>query len=307
MTSTMTEEVIRYKETGEGWESLYDRVCIYSYDYPFRWSDWDEDRCSDFYMAFHPRIPGLIQRFQPDYTFETYLCCSLKWYMRTFNEKLASREHYEAWWTDPRRAAEDECGSLVESSAPGFGEGENGGLIEAGEDGPFAVDTKGRLEDPVLRRRILFIVLLRAADLGSGTVDSIAKLAGVDPDWLFECTEEIRDIVSVKAEKRERLRRRRNECWYRLDGATRRLKAEEACEGNHYREWKRKAQTWRNRYDSARTGLRKMKVLPSHEEIGTILDVPTGTVSSGIFLIRKAWSDIEKGTRKGFPNHRPSG
>lgn len=297
MASILTDEVVRYQETGKGWRELSDRISLYAYKYPMKTSDWDEDRCSDFFLAFHPRIPRLVERFRPKFNFETYLSCCLKWYMKTFSDKVADREHYECWWSDPERARYDECGALVDSCAESFGETSEE-LPEKPEPGAcggiFTLDSQGHIADPAIRKRLLFITLLRAGDLDSRQVEAMASLVNVDPEWLFNRVRMARDSVLWKLENRERLRRRRNECWYRLESAGRRRKAEEVRDGNRYREWQRKEKTWRSRYRSASEGLKKSRVNPSHKEIGRLLNVPAGTVSSGLHLIRKAWDAVSE-------------
>ncbi len=294
MSSKLTQDVVCYQKTGEGEKDLIDRISLYAYQYPKRASDWDEDRCSEFFLAFYPRISRLLERYRPEYTFETYLCSCLKWFMKTFNENMASRDHYEAWWTNPVRADYDDCGSLYDEASDIDTACEN---READEEccceGPFTRNQDGQIADPAVRRRLLFIAMLRAADLDSDQLESIARLTGTDPDWLFDRVGKAKETILWKIENRERLRRRRNECWYRMDGASKRLKAEEACEGNHYREWQRKEQTWRKRYHSASEGLKHSRVSPSHKDIGNLLNVPPGTVSSGLHLIRKAWARVE--------------
>ena len=49
----------------------------------------------------------------------------------------------------------------------------------------------------------------------------------------------------------------------------------------------RRMHTWEKRYESACENLRHLNVSPSHEEIGRLLDVPPGTVSSGLFFCQK--------------------
>ena len=313
MRKSLTEDVLNYQRTGDGWKELNERISLYIYRYPARFSDWDEDRCSEFYLAFHPRIPRLIRRFRPDYSFETYLSSCLKWFMRSFSEKILQQNFYDAWWTSTERISFDNCGNLFsrdpaslpeelcrdrvfdDSPIRRTGKTEGKPILPQSrpkcrnlpEESGIPADPEGRISDPALRRRVLFLTLLMAVDLDSRQLETAARMTGVEPRWLFDTAAELTKSLERRLANRERLRCRRNECWYRMESASRRRQAEEVQDGYRYREWKRREQTWRKRYRSACEGLNRIRVRPSHREIGRLLNTPAGTVSSGIHLIRK--------------------
>lgn len=282
MKNTLTQAVMNYRKTGEGWSLLFERISLFAYKYPRKWTDWDEDKCSDFFLSFMPRIPGLIERFQPDYSFETYLMSSLRWFTKTFTEKQASREHYEGWAVEisEAMAQQNTPESYPVNAEP-----------DPLESCPFKLDKTGKLEDPTLRRRVLYAFLLRAADMDDHCIPAVAALMDVDPDWLYDQTRRARSLVSWKIDRREKLRQRRNECWYHLDAARKRV--ETAFDSERQNQWKDRAQTWKNRHARACSGIRRMNIAPSHQDIGRILNVPTGTISSGLHFLRKYWNEIE--------------
>ncbi|MCK5736899.1 MAG: hypothetical protein KAH21_10485 [Spirochaetaceae bacterium] len=154
MKETLTQAVIAYKESGENWNRLLDRISLIVYKYPGKWTNWDEDKCSEFFLSFFPKIPGIVNRFQPRFRFETYLSSSLKWYTKTFNEKIVRREYYESWSVEI-----SEADALRKSGFPVMEQ------LFYPENCPFELEDNGMLKDPALRRRILYTVLLRAADI----------------------------------------------------------------------------------------------------------------------------------------------
>ncbi len=293
MDGTLTHAVMAYKNSGKGWRELYERICLYSYEYPVKWSNWDEDRCSDFFLFFLPKLKGIVGRYQPVYSFETYLSCTIRWNMKTFIEKKSAYERYVAWSV---KESEQQT-SLAWLENPELG-GDFEALIKDGsfeDECPFELDSEGRLGDWAFRRRLLFVILLKAADIPEDRIPVLAGLTGVDPEWLEEKTKRARGLVASKVDKREKLKRRRNECWYHLNGA----KMLAASDGHGNPDSKplleRRMHTWEKRYESACENLRHLNVSPSHEEIGRLLDVPPGTVSSGLFFVRKIWNDMESG------------
>jgi DNA-directed RNA polymerase specialized sigma24 family protein len=283
MNKSLTDEVVAYNQTGEGWEELSRRIYLYVYAFPAKWTNWDEDRCSDFFLSFLPRIPALVRRYRPEYSFETYLSCCLRWYMKTCLEQRAGQEHYDRWCAE---ISQEEAGQKMEIGAdPSHAPPDDKYL------GPFKVDEKGALKDSTLRQRVLFAVLLGAADVDDHRIPFIARLTGTDEDRLRGLVIRSRELVAEKIERRRRLRERRNECWYRLDGA--RHRAESACDSGRRETWRKTAGTWEHRHAAACAGIRRLNMTPTHHDIGRMLEVPPGTVSSGLHFLRKAWRKMD--------------
>ena len=293
MNGALTEAVMAYKNSGKGWQDLYERICVFAYEFPVKWSSWDEDRRGDFFLFFMPKIRGIVSRYRPVYSFETYLSCTIRWNMKTFAEKKAVQERYVSWTVEESERQTE----ITLTDNPGLS-GEFHSLIDDGsleDDCPFDLDEEGRLRDPAFRRRLLFVVLLRAADIPEDRIPALANLTGVDINWLEQRAKTARDLVKAKVEKREKLQRRRNECWYHLNGALIRAASDGAAGTDSRSTWEKKASTWRRRYATACESLRRLNVTPSHEEVGRLMDVPPGTVSSGLFFVRKIWKAIESG------------
>ncbi|MCK5736898.1 MAG: hypothetical protein KAH21_10480 [Spirochaetaceae bacterium] len=125
----------------------------------------------------------------------------------------------------------------------------------------------------------------------------MATLVNVDKNWLYEQTQKARNLVSKKIDSRENLRHRRNEYWYQLNGARKRI--ESVCDSERRDQWEKKAEEWKNRYISAAKGIRSLNISTAHKDIGRMLDTPPGTVSSGLHLLRKKWRSMESWTREG--------
>ena len=280
MSTAITQAVLNYQDTGEGWEDLQRKITLYAYEFPYRWTDWDEDRCSDFFLEFYPRIPGLVRRFRPQFTFETYLASSLRWFIKTFIIHLAERQYHADW-------SERELLCRMDESIESIPDPQEEEVPWTPEACPLETDGKGRVANPAIRRRVLFTVLLHIAEIEAGCLPAVAALVGVEIDWLLGVVEEIREFIADKLERREELRRRRNECWYKMEVAERRAEVEGPYDEVSRLTWEKRTLTWRSRYNTAVQGIRQLRVRPTHNDIAHVLKLPPGTVASGIFMFKQ--------------------
>lgn len=279
MRTSLTGALVAYKKTGQGWHELYKQICLLVYKFPKFWTSWDEDRCSEFFLAFHPRIPRLVKKFEPTYSFETYLFNSLRWFMKTFTENMADLEHYESWCIEESQETVE-----IEPSELGKEQEDDFDLRYLNESA-LELDEAGILKNNTLRRRILYVVLLRAADFSDHDIPRLAKLLGVDSDWLVGQTHEARSKIETKMKLREGLRERRNKYWYQLSKARKKLAA--VCDSEQRNMWRRKADLLEDRHKKTCENLRKMSITLSHKNIGEMINAPPGTISSGLHLLRK--------------------
>jgi len=284
MKTSLTGAVVAYKKTGQGWQELSKQIYLLVYNFPKLWTSWDEDRCSEFFLSFHPRVPRLVKKFEPTYSFETYLFNSLRWSMKTFAERMTEVEHYETWCIE-------ESQGTMESFVPKEEEKDESNLPSP-KKSALEIDEAGVLMNDTARRRILCAVLLRAGDFGDHDIPRIARLIGLNEDWLLRQTHKIRNKIEKKLELRERLREKRNEYWYQLSRA--RKKYTDARDSEQREKWKKKADLLKDRHRRACRNIREMSVTPSHKSIGEIVNVPTGTVSSGLHFLRRYLNEGQK-------------
>jgi len=267
-----------YKKNGQGWHELSRNIYLLVYRFPRLWTSWDEDHCSDFFLSFHPRIPRLVERFEPTYTFETYLFSSLRWFMKTFTENIANLEHYETWCIEESQEA-------MEPFVHGK-EQEDEVDLHSIKESALELDEAGVLKNQTLRRRILYAVLLSAGDFSDHDIPRIASLIDLDADWLVRQVHEARTRIDTKIKIREALREKRNEYWYQLNRARKRLT--DLCDSEQRDKWRRKVDSLEGRHRKICRSIRKMNIALSHKSIGEIINIPAGTVSSGLHFLRRA-------------------
>lgn len=284
MEKSLTDAVVEYQETGENWSELAERLYVYAYEYPGKAVGWEHDACCDFLLTFCARIPGLVNRYEPDRSFEAYFTSTIRWCMRSFREKQAS-EHFYIGWTamESIRRLEylpdvdpEQYGEFVTTHSPEI------------TDYPLEINSKGQLIRKSHRERLLCLILLHAADVELSEIPVIAKLTNVDSLWLDAIMERARATISNKIEQREIMRNQRNEYWYNLMRSKNRMQlAKQGLSMRNIEYWAQKIKTWQTRYHTATRRLARLKVDVSHKDIGKLMNLPPGSVSSGLFLLRK--------------------
>ena len=284
MTKDLTDAVLDYQKTGKNWQELSEKIYLKVYQYPSNTTNWDHDQCCDFFMAFIPKIPGLVLRFKPLSFFESYLLNSLQWYMKTFTESLASKEHYEAWTESEGIMT---IKNLLEKDlAQQEIDIEDSPLIYC----PLPVDDKGRIADAVMRNRLIFAILTYADDIIPDRIPTIAQLTCVDSLWLENMLEIARKTILEKTIRRANLRNRRNECWYNMIRIQRRIENSRHLDSMIIDKWKKKYQFWKKRYTAASHSLSRLKIRVSASDTGRILKIPESTIVSGLNALRRYWT-----------------
>ncbi len=289
MSDDLTEAVLAYQRTGENWRELSERIYLNAYKYPVNFTNWDYDKCCDFFVAFMPKIPGLVLRFKPLHTFESYLFSSLQWYMKTFTEQLALKEHYEVWSENESSTA---MMDMVEENPV------QEGIYASAEVDPLSncplkIDAEGRIEIESIRNRILFAVLTYVDDIDPVKIPAIARLTCVDPLWLENSLEIARKSIFEKTTRRTKLRNRRNECWYNMIRIQNRMKKDTHLDSIQIERWKNRYKYWEKRYKLASNALSRLSVRLSAADAGRILNIPQSTIASGLKSLRRYWINNE--------------
>jgi len=249
------------------------------YLYPRRRMGWDEDACGEFYLFCYSRLVRLLDRFRDQgKPFESYLCSVLGWQLRNF---ARDRKRGERSWNVALRLEPAKAPVVDEASAP---DDEASALM--------ALDSGiGRyIQTPTDRRNFLFFVLKSSRHISPQQCAALAGLAGVSVDRLEGLLEELRQGRAHRETRLDSFRRRRNAafCQVRL------LETELATEID---EAKRQALSARLR--KARTRMRgamermaRVGLAPTNKEIARILDVPKGTVDSGLYWLKKKLAPV---------------
>jgi hypothetical protein len=269
---SLTKKVLEFQKTGVGLSALVDELAPRVYQFPRRKMGWDEDACGDFYIHFQPRLLRLLGRFHDiGKPFESYLCAVLAWQLRNFARE---RRRGERKWNaslrldaaDPARASASEDERLL--SWPRLSP-EIFSVIRTDAD----------------RRNLLFLLLKCARYMDREKAEALAPLTGVPAARMLALAS---SLAERRAHRDRRLatfveRRNRAFCLARL------LEGELRTETDPCRrqEMERRLARANSRMAMAMTRMSRVAVAPTNREIAESLDVPKGTVDSGLCMLKR--------------------
>ena len=284
--ATLTEDVVRYQETGEGYKEIADRISILVYKFPVRRTGFSEEDCAEFLLRFYPRIPGLVGRFKPaGFPFESYLQSTLKWQIKSYAAAEGKRKvHCYA----------SRSNDIAATMHPG--------LCHERED-PYAAHRDTSVSAPPstgtargftalktsLARRLTMIALKASEQLNEEAYRKLATSLGCDGEWLVRRWQEVRESCTDQRKRRDRYREKRDKAWFRIRCLQlRRRTATDADESQCIDE---SIECCQGRLDRARRLLSRMPTGPTHQQIATALGIPKGTVDSGIHYAKRDIND----------------
>ncbi len=294
--SELTREVLHGREHADRRKGLIEQISRIVYDYPKKHLHWDDDDSGDFFCLFYPKIEGLIDRFTyQGRPFEAYLAASIRWQLKTFAKKRVM-QHSE------NRALQDESGfwfSCESSTAPAH-QGSKAYHSSAGSHDEnylaevtrvFKIEPDGKIGDPAWARRLLYLLLRNVAYIDDSLMEHCAKLSGFDPAFVLGCATELRERFGEKTLRRKKLIEKRNALHIRLLQLDTLLSDE--TDADRISSYRRQIGSVKARIEKASRDIRSSPLLATHRDIAEVLETAKGTVDSGLYYLRKAFSSFE--------------
>lgn len=265
MDDVLTWEVLEYQQGRASLERVRNRVLVEAFEHLRRYSRKGEDEVSEFLLEFHGRIEGLLRRFEArGLPFRHYLLRSLRWQWNSFRTDW-SRRRRQAWL-----AADTGWGSVEELAESGA----------AAEDPPSLT-----LLSPVARRRLVLLALKAAPYLDDGHLEAVCRETGAELAWLQACQQRLRVTTRHRSHRREILIEKRGEAYCR------RLMAEDdarrEADPDRRRVHERRAGLYRTRLANLTLQQNALSTAPTHQELARLLNMPKGSVDSGLYHLKK--------------------
>jgi len=244
---------------------------------------WNEDDCSEFLCYFYRRIPGMIQRFQYSGSpFEALLKVTLRFQMKSFAlelkkrrieaKVLASRDFWDRTIEQAYSLPEEE---EEEDSKPT--------QISLRLRERLGLNDQGLIIDKSMRRKLLLLVLREADRVSESLLVHLLTLTGYERSWVTEKIEMVKTLSFQLEGRRNTFRHRRNLMLFNIYCLQEELlETPDPVERQILLD---KLARERKSLLKAENGLRRVPQSPTHLQLAEILEMPRGTVNSGLHSI----------------------
>ncbi|MBN2655904.1 MAG: hypothetical protein JXR86_02515 [Spirochaetales bacterium] len=271
---SITEAVLRYQDTGEGYDSLVERISLIIYNYPDRIASLSEEDKCDFYLSFFTRIKGLINNFSyQGRAFEALLIQTLKWHSISYLARQKKEKHLFAMEI---REEEIRLKDFLRT--------------ESGDRGTGRMEIK--LKNDASRKRLLFLVLMDTQNISDSEMERFSVISGYDLNWLLEKKDRINCMLHERSGRLSDLREKRNNYFSKMQYFQ--ILLSEEINPDKIRILKGKISSLKKRLEDTRKEIAKVPVRPTHSEIAELLGIPKGTVDSGLHYFRKRVGDSHR-------------
>ncbi|MGC9313594.1 MAG: hypothetical protein ACP5IA_12985 [Sediminispirochaetaceae bacterium] len=278
-SSPLTSRVLTCRETGEGRPALEREIALASYRYIQNNRTLSEDEAGDFFCYCYPKLTGLIDNFTyQGRPFEAYLYVSLRWhllhYKRRINKQKLSRTVFSisSFW-EVAQYQPDCCA-----------------------EEPEEADTGHIRLNATSRKRMIYLALRESEYLTHAMVEEIITITNIDRRWFLNCVMALKARLERRRMRLEAARRYRNRYFYHYHVLQIQLRQ---CSNPEMRRIL-ESQLLRTREKLARSTARvqQIHVHPTNREISEVLNVPKGTIDSGIYYLRNSYAPRKNDRRR---------
>lgn len=238
----------------------------------------DPDEAGNFFCDFYPKIRKLIMQFNyRGHPFEAYLYITLKWQVLSYKKKL-HRERlerqiftYESFWDVHQNEPE-----YSEPIAP---------YVPRGIHNSF----------PIFKKRLIYVAFRESEYLNNELMEEIVGFTNVDRRWFINCIMALRKKVEQRKHRLERVRVYHNSCFYRY--YILQLKIQNCTTPTKEQYYRDELKKLHKRLRKVSRQLRHMHIHPTNREIAEVLNIPKGSIDSGIYYVLSK----DRRTAAGYP------
>jgi len=263
-------------------KALMDELNLHVYSFPGYKKSLCEEEWGDFLLSVASRLHNIIMNFEyRGLSFLCYLNKVLSWQLRTYYRE-EQKERYEEWIHERESIIEYETGRG--GCEPEFS------LLDKLT---YIVDsskmTALRMES--LKQRLLLMVLKNIASLDVNDYMNAIPYLGLSRPAALELRTNLLRTLDRKFRRREILTLKRNENYFRLN--LHEKKKYVCADRNESAVLENRIKLYRRRLRRLDNQLNAITMVPSNEDIARLLEIPKGSVDSGLFYLR---SYLEKRT-----------
>ena len=226
----------------------------------------DPDEAGNFFCDFYPKIRKLILQFENrGYPFEAYLYTTLRWQVLSYKKKLGHERlerqlfTFEPFWE-------------VHQQEPLYS-----------ECPPSQVSRELHKTFSTFRKRLIYVALRESEYLDNSLIEALVQYTQIDRRWFLNCVMALRRKVEDRKHRLEKARIYHNTCFYRYYIIQ--LQIQNCSSPAQTKLYHRELLKVRRRLHRVSLQLQKIHVHPTNKEIAEVLNIPKGSIDSGIYYV----------------------
>ncbi len=285
----LSDRVFLYQKTGIGEKKLLDEIYIAVYRYISNLYSLDEDTKGDFFMCFFPRIKKLVLTYKDvGKSFQAFLFTHLRFQLRTFMRERNEMGRKQRLVTSYPLYKEIEMLSTISEEAPDY------------DAQMLHTDEKSSLKDlghiKSNRKRILFLLLKHAEHIPMHNITKISDFLNIPEVILTSYIDEAHSKHIHRKKKRVYLENRREYYYFQMQYALSMVQGSVQLEEKE--NYKQRAMHYTKHFYRVQKELNNIPPSLSHREVGEILNIPKGTIDSGLYYLRDQLRDNVAANRR---------
>lgn len=274
MFDQLTHLVMVYQRLGLHSDLLQKEINLYIYRYPARGYELPEEEWGDFFLSIQQRVESLVTGFEyRGFSFRTYLNRTLQWHLKTYRRGV-KKQSYNDW-------------ILERESVLAYPECRDSFIIEYQlKDKILYVLKNCRLTDKrraVLKTRIFFLLLKNILFIKEPDFLDCAEVLDYPRIKAMESRNQLLTLLQERISRREIMIERRNNCYHKETYCGKQLKFSNALEKKDLQDDMKHYNGKKQRINEQ---IHSINILPTNREISLVLDIPKGSVDSGLYYLK---------------------
>ncbi len=268
MSTPLTEAVLYYQKTGEGFDKCLRLAGEIVYTFPCRKYNWDIETCSDFYCFFYPRLKRILKKFRYiEKPFESLLYTYLRYHVKTFYAKKKQNEM--------KYSLVKSCFSINEPYYKQHYAFEDEIELSAAGKTVLHINEQGKIGKESAKKRFIYLLLKNYLRISENMKDCSCRLLDINTDEMEALMNTLDERIRERRKRFSFLQEKRNRYLSQL------FEYEQ-------KDDKTAVKLMKKRLDRTIRELSRVCIDPTHKEIGELLGVPKGTIDTGIHYLKNS-------------------
>lgn len=269
---SITESILHFQDSGSGYKDIVNRISVIIYNYPTRINILTEEDKGEFYLSFYNRIEGLIKNFSyKGVPFEALLNQTLKWHIKTF---LAEKKNENKLMALNIQEEEVRIKEFLSNRW----------------ESQYVENPKVILKNKASRKRLLFLILMDSPNITDCELKRFSEISAYEYEWLIYLKDTLNNQLFNRSKRLTMLREKRNSTYIKMLYTQTKYTGESDPDQKEL--LNNQIQRLKKRLEDTRFEISRVPCRPTHSEIAELLEVPKGTVDSGLYYFRKKYKTV---------------